>query len=473
MRRILGGLVGVVVLVGLMAFLPAGTGSAAPAKGGGGAVAAHWTPARQRAAIPRDLLLDARGLAYERAEGGAVVPHGHDRGQLYAAPSPKAKPTPAAKPGGGDKVGPTVTKLTPLPTTPVGASHTFQATVTDSAGVQSVSFTVLSPAGTTQTFTATRSGSTYSASISGFTTGTWQWRVTARDLVKPANTTTTPYTTFAVSTGTGGGTTIANAPWTAGGTVQTAAGRIFFEMPTNSSLSTWAGYVCSGTVARDATTGRSVIITAAHCVYDDVEKVFARNVLFIPNQDATTGTATDRNCTNDPLGCWTPSFGVVDVSWTTRRFPNNIPWDYAFYVVDDAGAHSGTAVANEALDVTAGDLEVKLTAPSATGYTHALGYSYSEDPSFMYCAQNLATESTYGDWWLGQCGLSGGSSGGPWLQPVTGGAGPIISVNSWGYTNQPGMAGPKLAGTSAGCLFGAARSQSLTSVTNRGIAVSC
>ena len=53
------------------------------------------------------------------------------------------------------------------------------------------------------------------------------------------------------------------------------------------------------------------------------------------------------------------------------------------------------------------------------------------------------------NFWLPNCGLSGGSSGGPWVQPFTNGNGTIISVNSWGYTNQPGMAGPKLSGTSA------------------------
>ena len=57
----------------------------------------------------------------------------------------------------------------------------------------------------------------------------------------------------------------------------------------------------------------------------------------------------------------------------------------------------------------------------------------------------------------------GGSSGGPWSQPfnVSTGNGPIISVNSWGYTGSPGMAGPKLAGTSASCVFDVARSAPL------------
>ena len=56
------------------------------------------------------------------------------------------------------------------------------------------------------------------------------------------------------------------------------------------------------------------------------------------------------------------------------------------------------------------------------------------------------------------CELSGGASGGPWVQPMDtdSGSGDVISVNSWGYTTAPGMAGPKLNG-SAECLFDSAK----------------
>jgi hypothetical protein len=79
------------------------------------------------------------------------------------------------------------------------------------------------------------------------------------------------------------------------------------------------------------------------------------------------------------------------------------------------------------------------------------------------------------DWFLADCGLSGGASGGPWMQPVTSGNGPIISVNSWGYTTGPGMAGPKLFGTSASCLFNKAKATAFGAVPatdgNEGVVV--
>ena len=125
----------------------------------------------------------------------------------------------------------------------------------------------------------------------------------------------------------------------------------------------------------------------------------------------------------------------------------------------DAGAHTaGLSGAADQLDGAVIAMDVSFAAPAAGSVTHALGYSYSVDPQFMYCAdpmQNMNADN----WFLPNCGLTGGSSGGPWSQPfnVSTGNGPIISVNSWGYTNSPGMAGPKLSGTSASCVFSEAK----------------
>jgi hypothetical protein len=251
--------------------------------------------------------------------------------------------------------------------------------------------------------------------------------------------------------------TVRNAEWNKGGIVQNAVGRILFQMGADF-------FVCSGTVANDGTSGHSIILTAAHCVYDDIAKAFATNVLFIPNQDDTSGSGTDFDCNNDPYGCWAPSHGAVDVDWTTGVFPNNIPWDYAYYVVEDSGAHSGSG--NEAvLDVAVAPMDVSFTTATLEQYTHGLGYSYSDDPNFMYCGEKVGLEGSYGDLWLGSCRLSGGSSGGPWTQSTTTdlGVGPLISVNSFGYGNRAGMGGPHLSGNNAQCLFEAAKTSSQVS----------
>jgi hypothetical protein len=426
-------------------------------------IVAYWTKERVAAAVPRDLRIDERGYGYLRQPSGSLEPYGH----TIAALSKPVAQQPMARPG--DTAGPTVNSRDPAAGATIGTSYTFKATVTDKSGIGSVSFKITPPGGTLQTITPVAgAGGVYSAQVTGLTSGTGTWSVVAKDTLN--NTTSSLVTSFTVSTGGGGGgVVVTNAAYAGGGPIQNAVGRIYFEMPSNSRLTRWAGYVCSGTVVTDGTSnGRSIVQTAGHCVYDDVYKAFARNVLFIPNQAGTTGTGTDLNCSNDPLGCWTPSFGVVDVNWTTSSFPDNIPWDYAYYVFNDA-SHTGAGTIL-VLDAAVTSIPISFGVPffdvanSSSDYTTALGYSYSEDPKFMYCAEDVQ-QLDQANWWLNSCGLSGGSSGGPWMQPFSDGTGSLISVNSWGYTNQPGMAGPKLTGNSAACVFALAKSQNFTQVS--------
>ena len=59
---------------------------------------------------------------------------------------------------------------------------------------------------------------------------------------------------------------IGDSPWTQGGVVQTAVGRLLF---------TFSGknFMCTATAVTESATDRTVIITAAHCAYDDQNKV--------------------------------------------------------------------------------------------------------------------------------------------------------------------------------------------------------
>lgn len=420
--------------------------------------AAHWTPEKIASAAPRDLVVDERGLGYLRGRTGRLAPYGHSiaatQQPLRALPT-RGTPTPQRPPSSGDSTPPVVSAMDPAGAT-IGDEYTFSAVVTDASGVRSVSFTVGPEGGTSQTFNAAQNGDIWSLTIRGFTDGGWQWQVEARDNARRGgNSATTDPVAFEVNTGSGGGgaddggtgdtgdaggDVVVNAEWP---TEMTPVGRVYFEMPSSGNPKRpWTAYVCSGTVVTDEYTNHSLVLTAAHCIYDDVYKVFARNVLFIPDQDATTGAGTDTNCTNDPLGCWSPAYGVVDDDWTTRTFPDNIPWDYGYYVVEDASLESvaGT-VPTSSVDATHG------------AATDAIGYSYADDPNLMYCSEGLGSEGTYGSLWLDSCGLSGGASGGPWLQPGDQlGSGSIMSVNSWGYTSQPGMGGPNLHTSSALCL---------------------
>jgi hypothetical protein len=460
----------------------------------------HWTQARMQSAIPRDLVIDPKGQGYLRKPDGSLEPYGRQVADTVGQGiTPNAKPSGGSR--GGDTTPPAISNMDPAEGAEIGQSYTFSATVTDASGVKSVSFVIQHPDGNTQSFNANSSSNdSWSVSLQGFSDGNWAWWVIAKDSAKRGgNSATSPTVHFTVNTGgssggssSGGSSsssdTVTNAAWSNGGAIQTAAGRLYFEMPGNSKWKgPWTGYVCSGTVVTDDTTGRSIIMTAAHCVYDDANKAFARNVLFIPDQADTSGSGTDLNCNNDPLGCWVPSFGVVDENWTTAVFPDNIAWDYAYYAVTDSGAHAGSAAGSDSLDAAAGSLPVSFLNPNvddgvagatSIDFTYALGYSYNDDPNFMYCAEDMTTEGAV-NWWLSSCGLSGGSSGGPWIQPMdtSSGSGPLISVNSWGYTSSPGMAGPKLAGTSAECVFNTAKGTNFLSIPTgdgyEGVAQSC
>lgn len=440
---------------------PAGSQAAEHAR-----IVSYWTPERRAAAIPRDFRIDERGYGYLRRPNGALEPYGHS----IAALKKPASPQPMAKPG-GDTTAPSVSNRDPAAGATIGAAHTFKATVTDASGIRSVNFRIGPQGGQQRSYSASAGeNGVYSTQLSGFTNGTWTWSVVAKDTAN--NTATSALTSFTVNAGGGGGggNVVSNAEYEGGGAIQNAAGRVYFEMPSNSRRTRWAGYVCSGTVVTDSTNGRSIVQTAAHCVYDDAYKAFARNVLFIPNQAGTTGTGTDRNCSNDPLGCWTAAFGVVDVNWTNRTFPDNVTWDYAYYVFNDASAHSGNGGgAGLVLDSAVTPMTVSFAVPnfevpnSTSDYTTGLGYSYSEDPNFMYCAEDME-QLDQANWWLASCDLSGGSSGGPWLQPFNNGSGTLISVNSWGYTASPGMAGPKLNGTTASCVFSLAKGTAFGSI---------
>ena len=445
------------------------------------AVIDHWTPARIAAAQPRDLVIDAQGKGYLRRADGSLVPYGLE--QAASVGNGNNQPSAMGRPSGGDTQPSIITNMQPVNGTSIAANATFSASVTDPNGLKSVEFFIADASGNTQGVSANHSGGdVWTANVGGLAIGTGSWYVRATDnSSRRGNITRSNSLSFTVSGGgdTGGGGSgageyvVPNSQWTLDGAVQTAVGRIYFEMPSNRKFTRWGGYVCSGSVVNDATTGRSIILTAAHCVYDDANKAFARNVLFIPNQAGTTGTGTDGDCNNDPLGCWAPSFGVVDINWTTRTFPDNVAWDYAYYVVADSGAHAGAA-ANPALDNATATLPLSFAVPaysdgvsaaSSPDFTHALGYSYDVDPNFMYCADDMTEDSSV-NWWLPSCGLSGGASGGPWVQPMgTDGSGPVISVNSWGYTGSPGMAGPHLSGTSAECLFLSARDTAFASVS--------
>eukprot|EP00804_Cyclotella_cryptica_P016305 CCRYP_005757-RA/>CCRYP_005757-RA protein AED:0.02 eAED:0.02 QI:135/1/1/1/1/1/2/235/632 len=268
-----------------------------------------------------------------------------------------------------------------------------------------------------------------------------------------------------------------DAQWPYSGAIQSSTGRILFDFGSET-------HVCSGTVVNDGGVynERSLILTAAHCAYDDLTKQFASNAVFIPDQADTTGSGTDFDCSNDKYGCWYLSFAVVEKGWAVNQFPSNAEFDYAFYVVHDyVSTHieGYTDGLTGTLDQDIIPAKVDFYADPHDNFFSSFGYSEDFDPTFRYCsgdAQYIREVPDYTNLWLPYCSLQGGASGGPWVANIDqAGVGTIMSLNSWGFVDGPGMAGPSLqtsSGSKAECIFNVARTAQDPGST-RGYTVVC
>lgn len=259
-------------------------------------------------------------------------------------------------------------------------------------------------------------------------------RAVPRDFVyDPASKTFKPRAT------TTGGTTTGTS-WLGGGEVLKATGKVLFALGTSY-------YVCSASVADDTVSDRSIILTAAHCAYDEATKRFATNWLFVPDYDsaAVNLTTSGSFCATTSLGCWTARSLVVHRGFADAGSFNEqaTVHDFAFAVVG-AGGKSGTAQ----LDATVGGHPINFGTVANGADTYLFGYPASgkyKGKDLVYCRGPLGTDSlnknlTYR---VG-CNMTSGSSGGPWLTPFSGGSGTLMSVNSYGYNGITAMHGPKL-----------------------------
>jgi hypothetical protein len=242
--------------------------------------------------------------------------------------------------------------------------------------------------------------------------------------------------------GGGGGGTTTGASWPNGtGKVYKVTGKVLFTMGGSQ-------YVCSGTALANSRGGTdSVVITAGHCAYDETARAFATNWLFVPQFDSNP-TFT---CANTAWGCWTAKALVVHNGFASAGGFNNqaTRYDWAFAVVGGGGKTTGANVDLDSLGTFAKtDSEMSLnTVASAFGYPAAQKYHGSD---LVYCQGPTTRDANPGtNNYKLACGMTGGSSGGPWLSgaDASGNAGVIRSLNSYGYSGQAFMYGPIFNGT--------------------------
>jgi hypothetical protein len=242
----------------------------------------------------------------------------------------------------------------------------------------------------------------------------------------------------------GGGGNTTGASWPNGkGLVYKVTGKVYFEMG-------GSGWVCSGTALTDdpSRTTWSLVVTAGHCAYDETangsQSGFATFWMFVPQFDSSP---TLSNCSTTAYGCWTASALVVNNGFASAGGFNTraTHYDWAFAVVGQGGKSSTQLDTLGTFGLTASSI--------STGTVDAFGYPAAgkyHGNDLTYCQGPVGFDAlTGGTNYKLACGMTGGSSGGPWLSgfaaadgTTTGNGGTIRSLNSYGYSGQSNMYGP-------------------------------
>ena len=254
--------------------------------------------------------------------------------------------------------------------------------------------------------------------------------------------------------GDSGSTAVTGAPWESGGAVASATGKVLFELGGDY-------WVCSATAVEDGVTGRTLVLTAAHCVFDNEIDQYATQWVFVPDYDSAPAPLdTDAAfCDQTAHGCWAADALVLHDEFSTAGgfTVNAVLHDFAF-AVTATGGHSSKTLDEVLTADLPGVAFAEVgggTAVAAFGYPAAEPYTGDD---LTYCAgpvglDNRLFKMTY----KLDCTMTGGSSGGGWQSPfdATTGTGTLMSVNSYGYSSGGAMHGPKFTAATA-AVYGAA-----------------
>jgi V8-like Glu-specific endopeptidase len=244
--------------------------------------------------------------------------------------------------------------------------------------------------------------------------------------------------------GSGGGTgAVTGASWTGGGKMLLSTGRALFTLG-------GTDYICSGSVVDDGSRSddHAVVLTAGHCVTDNTANSFATNFMFIPQFD----TKPTYTCANTQLGCWVASALYADTLFATAGGFNDqaVTHDWGFVRFGPGGFR------NQQLDAAVAPFPIQVNKNfngqtlSAFGYPAAGKYHGSD---LVYCKGPVGQDTNANnETWSMACDMTGGSSGGPWVQASAADYSDAIlsSLNSYGYSGVKNMYGPKFtSGTTA------------------------
>lgn len=217
-------------------------------------------------------------------------------------------------------------------------------------------------------------------------------------------------------------------------------GKVFFSRTYGGQ--TW-NYVCSGAVVNSE--GKSTVWTAGHCVYDYADgnqmtkpRVWDTNFIFVPSY--SNGSA--------PYGYWYSRSLTTMNAWIgSRDFANDngaafMNRNYGYRIADYLGSQGLTW--NQ----------------SASFYANAFGYPQAAPFNGAYLVKASGYTAASGNTIYMYSGLTGGSSGGPWLRNYDGNYGLINGHNDFVYTSSPNYMYSPYYGNQVGSLYNAVRYQS-------------
>lgn len=252
----------------------------------------------------------------------------------------------------------------------------------------------------------------------------------------------------------GGGSGLANtsgASWAGSQDVFKGTGKVLFTIG-------GGDYVCSGSVIKENDGDESFILTAGHCAFENDGRTSATNWMFVPNFDASPTFS----CASTALGCW-----VADELYGRQAFyaagafnDTAVQNDWAIAVV--GGAATGRNAGAQLDAVVGGGFPLQPDAArgqvaTALGYPAAQKYNGRD---LVYCRNPLGEDvSTNNTTWSMACGMTGGSSGGPWLKTTatsnstyTFANSWLVGLNSYGYSGVKNMYSPKFSAATTATL---------------------
>ncbi|MEU3462973.1 hypothetical protein ABZ721_23895 [Streptomyces sp. NPDC006733] len=234
--------------------------------------------------------------------------------------------------------------------------------------------------------------------------------------------------------------------------VAKAIGKIFFDTPRGPA-------VCSGTVVKDpANPGQSNLVwTAGHCVHAGEQGGWFRNIVFVPDfldSDTQTPDADDpasQTATEvAPFGTWWADLAQTSQQWITTGTAeggSGAPYDFAVMHVKPEPGNT------RSLEETVGiALPVDFNAGPIENAPALATWGYPAKPPFdgrtmwrcLSSPGRLSIASDQPSMYRMGCTMTGGSSGGGWIEDGPGEVAALVSNTSIGPNPPTWLAGPHL-----------------------------